>query len=81
LIQLAQRLQEHGLYRREKLSQDVARLADRLRLLGPENVLARGYSITQDARSGKVIRFPKDVKSGQSLRTRVAGGGIDSTVN
>ena len=81
LIQLAQRLQEHSLYHREKLSQDVARLADRLRLLGPENVLARGYSITQDARSGRVIRLPKDVKSGQSLRTRVAGGGIDSTVN
>ena len=81
LIQLTQRLQEHAFHRREKASQDVARLADRLRLLGPENVLARGYSITQDALTGKVIRSPKDVKSGQSMRTRVAGGGIDSTVD
>ena len=81
LIQLTQRLQEHALHRRETASQDVVRLADRLRLLGPENVLSRGYSLTQDAASGRVIRSPKDVKSGQSLRTRVAGGGIDSTVD
>ena len=81
LIQLTQRLEEHALHRREKASQGVARLADRLRLLGPENVLARGYSITQDALTGKVIRSPKDVKSGQSIRTRVVGGGIDSTVD
>ena len=81
LIQFTQRLQEHGLHRRKKASQDVARLADRLRLLGPENVLARGYSITQNALTGRVIRSPKDVKSGQSIRTRVVGGGIDSTVD
>ena len=81
LVQLTQRLQEHALHRREKASQNVARLADRLRLLGPENVLARGYSVTQDAASGRVIRSPKDVKSGQSLHTRVTGGGIDSTVD
>ena len=81
LIQLTQRLQEHAIQRREKASQGVARLADRLRLLGPENVLARGYSITQDALTGRVIRSPKEVKSGQSMRTRVVGGGIDSTVD
>ena len=81
LIQLTQRLQEHALHRRETASQDVVRLADRLRLLGPENVLSRGYSLTQDAASGRVIRSPNDVKSGQPLRTRVAGGGIDSTVD
>jgi len=81
LIQLTQRLQEHAYHRREKASQGVARLADRLRLLGPENVLARGYSITHDAATGKVIRSPKDVKSGQSIRTRIIGGGIDSTVD
>ena len=80
LLQLTQRLQEHAFHHREKASQDLERLADRLRLLGPENVLARGYSVTQDAASGRVIRSPKDVKSGQSLRTRVDGGRIDSTV-
>jgi exodeoxyribonuclease VII large subunit len=52
----------------------------RLRLLGPEQVLARGYSITMDAASGKVIRRARDVSSGQHLRTRVKEGEISSRV-
>jgi exodeoxyribonuclease VII large subunit len=50
----------------------------RLRLLGPEQVLARGYSITMDAATGKVIRCARDVSSGQHLRTRVKEGEISS---
>jgi exodeoxyribonuclease VII large subunit len=50
----------------------------RLRLLGPEQVLARGYSITMDAATGTVIRRARDVKSGQHLRTRVKEGEISS---
>ncbi len=34
----------------------------RLRLLGPEQVLARGYSITMDAATGKVLREAAEVK-------------------
>ena len=52
----------------------------RLRLLGPEQVLARGYSITMDAATGKVIRRALDVKSGQRLKTRVKAGEISSRV-
>ena len=52
----------------------------RLRLLGPEHVLARGYSITTDAATGKIIRFAKDAKRGQSLKTRVKEGEILSKV-
>jgi exodeoxyribonuclease VII large subunit len=52
----------------------------RLRLLGPEQVLARGYSITMDGATGKVIRRAKDVNSGQHLRTRVKEGEISSRV-
>ena len=50
----------------------------RLRLLAPELVLARGYSITTDAATGKVIRRARDVKAGQRLRTRVHEGEISS---
>ncbi len=50
----------------------------RLRLLGPEQVLGRGYSITMDAVTGTVIRRARDVKSGQQLRTRVQQGEISS---
>ena len=55
-------------------------LLDRLRLLSPENVLARGYSITTDAATGAVIRRAEQVKAGQQLRTRVQRGEIDSVV-
>ena len=78
---LMQRMEEHAVHRHEQATHRVALLADQLRLLGPENVLARGYSITQDARTGKVVRSPKAVKSGQPLRTRVSGGEIESTVD
>ena len=53
-------------------------LESRLRLLGPEQVLARGYSITMDAATGNVIRDAGNVKAGQRLRTRLAQGEIKS---
>jgi len=51
-----------------------------LRLLGPEQVLSRGYSITMDAASGKIIRRAKDAQRGQGLRTRVKEGEIRSVI-
>jgi len=62
--------------RREQLRQ----LQRQLNLLGPEQVLSRGYSITMDAKSGKVIRRATDTKAGQNLRTRLKEGEIQSTV-
>jgi exodeoxyribonuclease VII large subunit len=53
----------------------------RLRLLGPEQVLSRGYSITMDAATGKVLRAAAEAKTGQKLRTRVAQGEITSNVS
>jgi exodeoxyribonuclease VII large subunit len=53
----------------------------RLRLLGPEQVLARGYSITMDAATGKVLRTAKDVKVGQHLKTRLKAGEVLSKVD
>jgi exodeoxyribonuclease VII large subunit len=53
----------------------------RLRLLGPEQVLARGYSITMDAATGKVLRAAKDAKVGQHLKTRLKAGEVLSKVD
>jgi exodeoxyribonuclease VII large subunit len=50
----------------------------RLHLLGPEQVLARGYSITMDAATGTVLREAARVKSGQRLKTRLEIGEIFS---
>ncbi len=53
-------------------------LEARLRLLGPEQVLSRGYSITMDAESGTVLRDAKKVKAGQRLKTRLKSGEVSS---
>jgi len=50
----------------------------RLRLLGPEQVLARGYSVTMDAASGRVLRDAQMVRSGQRLKTRLRTGEVVS---
>ncbi len=50
----------------------------RLRLLGPEQVLSRGYSITMDAATGTVLRKAAEVKAGQRLKTRLKTGEIFS---
>jgi len=52
----------------------------RLRLLGPEQVLARGYSITTDAATGKVLRDVKEARAGQRLKTRLKAGEVFSAV-
>jgi exodeoxyribonuclease VII large subunit len=63
--------------RRETLRQ----LEKRLNALGPEQVLARGYSITTDTASGKVLRDAAKVSVGQALTTRLGKGEIFSRVD
>ena len=60
--------------RREALRQ----LEHQLNLLGPEQVLSRGYSITTDAASGEVLRDAAQVKAGQKLKTRLKQGEVIS---
>jgi exodeoxyribonuclease VII large subunit len=58
----------------------LRQLEKRLNSLGPEQVLARGYSITTDVATGKVLRDVTHVKAGQKLKTRLAKGEISSEV-
>jgi exodeoxyribonuclease VII large subunit len=62
--------------RREQLST----LTSRLRLLSPESVLSRGYSITTDAATGSVLRDAQRAQPGQTLRTRLHRGEVWSRV-
>jgi exodeoxyribonuclease VII large subunit len=62
--------------RREQLRQ----IQKQLNLLGPEQVLSRGYSITMDAASGKVLRDAAKIQAGQKLKTRLKSGEIFSEV-
>lgn len=74
------RLGELAARRVSDLRMQLARATERLRLLGPEGVLARGYSITTDAATGKILRAASEVQPGQRLRTRLKAGAIASVV-
>ncbi|MGA2802594.1 MAG: exodeoxyribonuclease VII large subunit [Verrucomicrobiota bacterium] len=70
------RLRELTLVRLKDLKTGLAATEARLHLLGPEQVLSRGYSITMDAASGKVLRDATKVKAGQKLKTRLKVGEV-----
>jgi exodeoxyribonuclease VII large subunit len=76
LAQVERRLYEQVRQRLVDRRNGFAALEGRLRLLGPEQVLARGYSITTDAQSGKVLRAANAVKAGQRLKTRLKAGEV-----
>ena len=79
-LQMKRRFQEQMRQQVETRRYGLGVLEARLRLLGPEQVLARGYSITTDARTGEVLREAKEVKTGQRLRTRLKAGEVFSAV-
>jgi len=53
---------------------------ERLLALSPEGVLSRGYSITQDAESGVVIRSAAETAVDRKLRIRLATGRVGARV-
>lgn len=52
----------------------------RLYLLSPTRTLERGFSITVDASSGRILRDPKEVSRHASIRTFLARGSLLSRV-
>jgi exodeoxyribonuclease VII large subunit len=80
LWQIDQRLHEVLRHRKQDAENRLAALEARLRLLGPEQVLGRGYSITIDAESGAILRNAAVTKEGQVVRTRLKTGQIRSRI-
>jgi exodeoxyribonuclease VII large subunit len=80
LHQETERLHEQTRHRMRELKNCIGTLETRLRLLGPDQVLARGYSITMDAETGKVLREAKAVGKGARIKTKLKSGEIASTV-
>ena len=76
----AERLREQCQHRVREWKSRLDTLTARLRLLGPEQVLARGYSITMIAATGKVLRSAAHVTAGQTLKTRLKAGEVLSEV-
>jgi len=56
----------------------LAELETRLRLLAPQAILDRGYSLTLDAETGRVVRNAAEIRSGTRLRTRLQHGEVTS---
>jgi exodeoxyribonuclease VII large subunit len=80
LTQARRRLREAVRQQYRQLRQRREALQARLQLLGPEQVLARGYSITQDAATGKIIRSKTQTRPGQTLKTHLQSGEVQSVV-
>jgi exodeoxyribonuclease VII large subunit len=80
LVQVERRIHEQMRQQLEARRHGLAALEARLRLLGPEQVLARGYSITTDAQTGRVLRAATEVKAGQRLKTQLKAGEVISRV-
>lgn len=72
------RLNEQMKHRLRERKDLVDALASRLRLLGPEQVLARGYSITMDVATCELLRDASKVRPGQRLKTRLKSGEVIS---
>jgi exodeoxyribonuclease VII large subunit len=80
LRQETERLHEQTRHRMRELKNRLGTIETRLRLLGPDQVLARGYSITMDAETGRVLREAKAAEKGKKIRTKLKTGEIISTV-
>jgi exodeoxyribonuclease VII large subunit len=79
LGQLSFRLESALAARRAAAEQQIKALEMQLRVVSPQSVLDRGFSITTDP-AGKLVRSTAQVKKGDVLTTRVADGTIVSTV-
>jgi exodeoxyribonuclease VII large subunit len=80
LGQLVGRLGRGTAARARRGRERLTGLEQRLRAVDPRGVLARGYSITFAA-DGAAVRSARDVAPGDRIRTQVADGGFDSTVD
>lgn len=68
-----------GRLRLTMIQRRLESLSDQLRLLSPEQTLARGYSITTGA-DGRIVRRKAQVGVGDVIRTRIARGEFASRV-
>lgn len=63
-----------------QMQSTLDRFGEALRLLSPLNVLERGYSITRNADSGRLVASAGDVKKGDCIATTLLDGKVISEV-
>ncbi|MCQ2771989.1 MAG: exodeoxyribonuclease VII large subunit [Bacilli bacterium] len=77
--QLEQRLRMAAQRYIDKKSSQVAELSSMFKAMNPENVIKRGYSLTE-TEDGRVVKSIKDVKPGDKIKTKMKDGTIESVV-
>lgn len=65
----------------QSLRRQLDSFETQLRLVGPEQVLQRGYSITTHRKTGQVLRSAAQLKPGDRIVTRLADGQVESTAD
>jgi exodeoxyribonuclease VII large subunit len=73
------RLENAAKYQLERAKQKLVSLERSIALLGPEQTLRRGYSITRKT-NGEILQRSEDVKPGDEILTRLAEGEVSSRV-
>ena len=64
----------------ELKKEKFSRLVGEINSLSPLNVLSRGYSITKNKKTDKIIRNQNDVSPGDVITTKVSEALFDSKV-
>jgi exodeoxyribonuclease VII large subunit len=77
---LGKYLQSLATQRISRNTEQLRRLENMIRTLGPESAFKRGFSITL-TEDGGILRSAKSAKPGQTLRTKLIDGEITSTVS
>ena len=57
---------------------NLSSIQEKLRLVDPQNILKRGYSLTM--LNGKIVKSVNQLKEGDRLETRLSDGNVDSKV-
>jgi len=70
------KLHANELIRTEK--KNLSLISEKLRLVDPQNILKRGYSLTMV--DGKIVKSAKQVNPGDRLETKLFDGNIESVV-
>jgi exodeoxyribonuclease VII large subunit len=79
LEELGRALDRAVVHRLHGAERDLAMQAEALDARSPLRVLARGYAVAEEARTGSVIRNPAQAPEGTPLRIRLAEGDLLAT--
>lgn len=71
------KIRSNEIIRSEK--KNLSSIQEKLRLVDPQNILKRGYSLT--LLNGKIVKSVEQIKEGDWLETRLSDGMVESTVN